>query len=267
MWLIADSGGTSTTWVYGNEKIAGRLRTASLHPRNIDRFPDEDRRKLEDLADNFLFKRIDFYGAGMSNAENASRISNFLSHLGFANVQIHTDALAAGLACCGNDHGYVAILGTGSILIEMNGGEMTGRAGGLGADLGDEGSGYYFSKLLLNYLEEDRNWTNELKNLLGSKEEFQKKYNSTTSPSELAKLAGITSKLNLTGLHQENFDRFIETHLLDLEPEKKILNIVGSYGCSLEAILSKELERYGWQLGKCLVDPVDELVNRMFKKN
>jgi glucosamine kinase len=267
MWLIADSGGTSTTWVYGDEKVVGTFKTASLHPRNIARFPDDDIRKLNELVSNFSFDRVRFFGAGMSNAENALRIKSFLDELGFIGIEVQTDALAAGLACCGYEQGYVAILGTGSILIEMNNGEIVNRVGGLGPELGDEGSGYYFSKLLLKHLEIDENWTPELINLFGSREEFQSKYSTSMNPSELAELASITSGVDLTTVHKANFQQFIENHLVPLKTLHKNLNVVGGYGYFRKEILAKELEHYGWRLNRCLIDPIEALANIMFKNN
>ena len=269
MWLIADSGGTSTNWVYGDdEKITGRFQTASLHPRNLECFPAEDVERLRKLNTDFHFGSFHFYGAGMSNPENVAQISTFFrKEIGFSDLHVETDALAAGLACCGFDHGYVAILGTGSILVEMNDGKIANRVGGLGPQAGDEGSAYYFSKLLMEYLGEEENWTVPLKQLFGSKEDFQQKYNETTGASEMAKLAGLTAGMGLEELHAINFRKFIRTHLPDLNSHQKILNTVGSYGYYQKAILSNELARVGWELEQCLIDPIEALANRLFKKS
>lgn len=267
MWLLADSGGTSTNWIYGDKQISGRFQTASLHPRNLGIFPAGDMEKLRQLITDFHFDSFHFYGAGMSNPGNVDLISAFFQKIGFTDLQVHTDALAAGLACCGFDHGYVAILGTGSILVEMDHGKMVNRVGGLGPQAGDEGSAYYFSKLLTEYLQEDGNWTDQFRQLFGSKANFQARYNEATDASEMARLAGLTAGLSLEDLHAVNFRQFIRTHLMDVRTGEKILNVVGSYGCFQKVALAAELEGFGWKLGQCLIDPLEVLANRLFKKS
>ncbi len=265
MWLIADSGGTSTSWVYGTDKIIGKFETASLHPRNVGEFPEHDRNTLIEFMHNHDINEFLFYGAGMSKEENVQAIVNFFESIKFFKPQVYTDALAAGLACNGEGHGFTAILGTGSILIEMNHGQIVSRIGGLGPELGDEGSGYYFSKLLIEQLK-GQPWNDSLTSIFGKKEDFLDKYTGSKNASLIAELAALSAKMDFSALHQKNFERFVATHLDQLAATDKIVNVVGGYGFHQQKILKSVLERAGWKLNHCLKDPIDGVSKRMLKK-
>jgi len=257
-WIIADSGGTSTTWVYGDTKELGRLQTASLHVRNIPFFPESDEQKLHELNNQFSFDEVDFYGAGMSISANKEHIHQFLKKIGFRNIQIETDALAAGLACCGFEHGFTAILGTGSILLEMNNGEMLSRRGGLGPENGDQGSAYYFGKLFIEAVKKGR-FQNEIVLIFGSKTRFLEIYEKA-DPTKIASLSKLTSAFDVSSVHRENINSFIETHILVEKARINELSVIGSYGFYHSSLLVELLSQVNVLLNRVFVDPVDGLV-------
>ncbi len=265
-WIVADSGGTSTNWAYGEETELGRFDTASLHPRNQSVFPEEDKQKLAEVITSFSPDYLYFYGAGMSNPDNQLKTDELLRSLGFSSFSIETDALAAGLALCGEHHGYVAILGTGSILLEMNEGKIQQRVGGLGPAIGDEGSGFYFGKLFVQNLQESGEWNNELDQLFGSREEFFK----NTSPGKYiafcSSLPEKTKNCPVKAIHSKNIQTFVDEHLLQLMTGEKVLHVVGSYGYHQKEVLAEVLQLNGWQLGRCLASPMDDLVAYVRKK-
>lgn len=266
-WLIADSGGTSTSWAYGNDKLLGRFQTSSLHPRNLKHFPDSEKQQLVKLNKEFQFDEVLFYGAGMGTNENRQLLRDYLKEIQFGHLEIGTDALAAGLACCGMNPGFVAILGTGSILLEMNRGEVINRIGGLGPEKGDEGSGFYFGKLVRDYLIKSDEWKTEWTELFGSRELFMERYPSTTNPSDLAALAKKLTNKDFLDIHTQNIDLFIETHLKFIQTDLKVLNVVGSYGFHQNELIRERLKHTGWGLNKCLIDPMDGILAFYFEKN
>lgn len=262
-WIIADSGGTSTTWVWGGTTELGRLETGSLHPRNIAAFSDEDKKRLIELNQQFRFDDVQFYGAGMSSAPNKEMMLNFLSELSFENSTVDTDALAAGLACCEFEHGFAAILGTGSILIEMDHGKMISRRGGLGPEKGDQGSAYYFGKL---FLEAVRNgeYVNEVEELFGTTQHFLNDYDNSDA-SYLAGLAKLTSALNVKELHRKNVKAFIATHILVENTKPTEISVIGSYGYHISSILREELKAVDVLLNRVFTTPLDSLVQLKIK--
>lgn len=266
-WLIADSGGTGTNWIYGDDQILGRFVTSSLHPRNLKRFPRNEKDELIRINKLYSFDEVLFYGAGMSSPENQQALKLFFEDIPFKSLKIGTDALLAGLACCGFEHGYTAILGTGSILLEMNHGEIASRVGGLGPESGDQGSGYYFGKLVRSYLIKSDEWKAEWEELFGTKEQFMERYPSNVNPTELAGLSKRLSNKDFVEFHNQNIDLFIETHLSAIETDSRVLNIVGSYGFYLQELIRERLQKAGWTMNKCLIDPIEDFLQFYFKKN
>lgn len=262
-WIIADSGGTSTTWVWGSDQELGRMETGSLHPRNISIFSDEDQHKLYLLNQEFRFEVVDFYGAGMSSEAARKEIVELLSKLSFCLPEVKTDAVAAGIACCEFNHGYAAILGTGSILIEMDKGEMISRRGGLGPDKGDEGSAFYFGKLFLEEVKKG-SFLQEVENQFGSVTEFLSQY-SNCNPTYLAGLAKLTAHMDVIELHQKNIKEFITTHILVENMHPKEIGVIGSYGYHISSILKEELSKVDVLLNRVFATPLDRLVELKIK--
>jgi len=257
-WIIADSGGTGTTWVYGAEQELGRFETASLHPRNVPVFPESDKGKLRTLREQYAFEVFEFYGAGMSLEANRKLVAELLNELGFTNAGIETDAVAAGIACCDYEHGYAAILGTGSILLEMDKGKLISRTGGLGPEKGDEGSAFYYGKLFLQEVKAGK-FQAEIENEFGNPDLFLSEFQEA-NPTKIAGLAKLTSGWNVSELHRENIRKFISTHILVENPEIKRLGVVGSYGYNISGILREELERVNIELNRVFTTPLDNLV-------
>jgi|SRR6218665_811725 len=211
----------------------------------------------------FQFDHLEFYGAGMSLDENRQFIKTFLTNAGFKQFSIETDALAAGLACCEYEHGFTAILGTGSILLEMNEGRMISRRGGLGPEKGDQGSAFYFGKLLLKSVK-DGFFQSEIQQMFGSVVLFLEAFENA-DPSKLASLAKLTESIDVSLLHRENVKAFIESHILVEKSQIKKLGIVGSYGYHISAILREELQLVNVELNRVFTDPLDGLVTLKIK--
>jgi glucosamine kinase len=262
-WIIADSGGTGTTWVYGSEQESGRFETASLHPRNIPAFPEKDMEKLRELNSRSPLAILDFYGAGMSSETNRELVSELLTEVGFRNFTVETDAVAAGLACCGYEHGFATILGTGSILLEMDKGKLISRTGGLGPEKGDEGSAFFFGKLLLEEVKAGK-FKKEVGDKFGTVGHFLSEYENA-NPSKIAGLAKLTARWNVSELHRKNVLNFISTHILVENPEIRSLGVVGSYGYHISGILKEELEKVNVLLNRVFTTPLDNLVTLRIK--
>ena len=147
--LIADSGGTKTDWCFVDELGNKDYFTSeSYHPSNwTSEFIEqisifwEQRAQLKEA-------QLHFFCAGCLNPEKAKQLELIFHSLGFKDVTVKSDLHAAGLALFGNRQGTFAILGTGSVLVDWNAGEVVSVFGGKGHVQGDEGSGFYFGKLV-----------------------------------------------------------------------------------------------------------------------
>ena len=92
-----------------------------------------------------------------------------------ANIHISSDSEAAAIACCGNDPGYIHIIGTGSSVNFWNGSELEYPVTNLGFLWEDYASGYDIGKTIIRYWKESKLAGSEeglLINKLGNLDQF-----------------------------------------------------------------------------------------------
>lgn len=257
-YIIADSGGSSTNWgivLTTNEVVF--IQTDSLHPKYAlsNDFP------LSGLKNQFkeLHVPLFFYGAGCGTEVVQKSMQGILMQLGFSEVTVYPDTLAACRALYGNRAGWVAILGTGSILVQYDGSAITKRIGGYGSLIGDEGSGFYFGKLLVQYLLRNEHWESEWINLFQSKQFILSKLASTDAQKWISGLGQETAKMNFEFLHQKNADLFVELYCLPI-PELKHISFIGTYGNEQKDLFAQVFENQSIHLEKTISSPLKDLV-------
>ena len=153
-YLIADSGATKCHWTLVQNNKKTTVNTIGISPYFLS-----TKEMTELLAQSFAKKtnvtKIDavyFYGTGLTNLDNITSLKKALKAV-FTNavLSIETDLVAAARASCQNEKGVVCILGTGSNTGFYNGKKITKNSPGLGYVLGDEGSGAYLGKKVIQY--------------------------------------------------------------------------------------------------------------------
>ena len=153
MILIADSGSTKTDWriidAHGNIHQA---KTVGLNP-----YHQSTNDIAEVLTEALLpqltvpIEQIFFYGAGCANETISRTVTQALQQVfPSAEIRVHSDLLAAAHALCGHEPGIACILGTGANSCRYDGQNIVDNVPPLGYVLGDEGSGTYLGKALLN---------------------------------------------------------------------------------------------------------------------
>jgi N-acetylglucosamine kinase-like BadF-type ATPase len=153
MILIADSGSTKTDWrfISSNGEIS-QYKTEGLNPflRNEAEIAECLHITFESLIADKV-KKIFFYGAGCKGTGKELLQKVLADSFKSANkIKVENDLLAAARATCGNSKGIACILGTGANSCLYNGEEITDHIPPLGYILGDEGSGAYLGKALVN---------------------------------------------------------------------------------------------------------------------
>src|SRR3989338_8650129 len=120
--IIADSGGTKTDWckVDDNGKQV-YLHTYSYHPAQWSGEIAKEQREFWEQYPEWLKTELYFFGAGCYQKERGWWMKQTLEDLGFERVFVLSDVHGAAWAALGNQPGWVAILGTGSVLIEWDG--------------------------------------------------------------------------------------------------------------------------------------------------
>lgn len=167
LFIVADAGGTKTDWwVWLPELGKKEFFTTSGINASVstdDAIGNASRefksRLMEFLSSDFdssdLEIRFHFYGAGCNSAQSKHRLLQVFSPLfaaGNVEFTLESDIAGAGKALFGDDSGIACILGTGSASGYFNGQTITDSIPSLGYILGDEGSGSFMGKRLLNKL-------------------------------------------------------------------------------------------------------------------
>ncbi len=154
MILIADSGSTKCAWAECSKKgnIVKIHYTVGFNPKFTT-----DKNLVTELNDSSLYALKDqideiyFYGAGCSNKKDNNKLQKYMSRF-FVNAKINImhDLEASVKASYKGSPIICSILGTGSNSCLYNGDKIIENGQSLGYILGDEASGNYFGKQLIN---------------------------------------------------------------------------------------------------------------------
>src|SRR5688572_747733 len=151
--LIADSGSTKTDWCYIKNGKKKKISTQGISPYFLT--GDQIQQLLGKELLPYIKQepvKVHFYGTGCANPGNAKTVSRALAFtFPSAKVTVDHDLMAAARALCGTEKGVACILGTGSNSCYFNGKNIMKNSPGLGYVLGDEGSGAYLGKKVIQY--------------------------------------------------------------------------------------------------------------------
>ena len=180
MILIADSGSYKTDWIILDGSKSIQFSTNGLNPYFIEYPFLEQELNINFPANIKKLKvgRIYFYGTGCSSKEQKIKMKDLLNQY-FSNaiIEIETDLLGAARGILKAREGIMVILGTGVNVGYYNNNGITQVKPSLGYILGDEGSGTWLGKQLINsYLHDEL--PKELK------DKFENKYAKNQSGSE-----------------------------------------------------------------------------------
>jgi len=210
--------------------------------------------------------------------EKCSLVQNALqSVFQKAYIESNSDLLAAAHALFGNSRGVCCILGTGSNAAVYDGKCFSSKIQSLGYLLGDEGSGSYVGRMLLqSYLRNEmpknlqlafENQYNVdvsfvLENLY--KKKFPNRYLASFAPfaTTFAQEDFILNILRIA------FKDFIKYQLDTLNFDKKLpVGFVGSVAFYFQNILKEELEKHSYLSGAIEQEPINSLVEYYKSKN
>ncbi len=270
-YLIADSGGTKTDWcyvdVFGTKNY---FTTASYHPNLMsDEWINSNKAFWNQytLIDNL---EVHFYGSGCLKEPNKSKVEFIFKTFGFKNVCIESDILAAARACFGDMDGFVGILGTGSVLAEIENREVKNVYGGLGSIIGDEGSGFYFGKLLIEkYVKNEfsKVTNEEIESVIGIENLID--LNSSDSSfkefvSSFSSKFSATKNQEIKQLHRDNISLFFDKYLPMNNSNLRIC-FVGSYAQYTRKIINDSLAKRSVNLGVIITRPIEFLTEYSIK--
>ena len=271
--LIADSGSTKTEWCLLTGKIKKTIITQGMSPYflTVTEMKNILLEKILPKIKNTLPDKIFFYGTGCSNPGNVKMVKEAL-HAVFsaADLFIEHDLMGAAKALCGHERGVACILGTGSNSCYFNGKKIIKNSPGLGYVLGDEGSGAYLGKKVIQYF---------LYNTFDEDlmERFAARFNMTSAeildsvykkPLPNKYLAGYAIFLAenrghymIENIIEDGFNDFFFNHIYKYRESWTLpIHFTGSIAFGFKDVLKEMCNSYELQLGKILKRPMDGLI-------
>ena len=271
--LIADSGSTKCEWCILNNGEHKVITTKGISPYflNKDQIIELLKNELLPTLNNVKIDKLHFYGTGLSNVSNVKTIKLALKGLfPETKINIESDLLGAARALCGTKKGIACILGTGTNSCYYNGNKIVKNSPGLGFILGDEGSGTYLGKKVIQYylyntFDEDlmhrfnKQFNISKDSILDSvyKKPLANKY-----------LAGFALFLvenrghyMVENIIEDGLNDFFFNHLYKYNESWKLpINFVGSIAYGFRDILQELCNTYELELGVVIKSPIDGLI-------
>ena len=271
--LIADSGSTKTEWclLSGNKKK--KVITQGLSPYFFNELQISDILKKELLVKlkDVTPDEIYFYGTGCSNPANAAIVKRAIKgHYKKATIKIEHDLSGAAKALCGHEKGVACILGTGSNSCYYNGKKIVKNSPGLGYVLGDEGSGAYLGKKVIQYylyntFDEDLMERFKAKFNTSPVEIFEAVYKKPLPNRYLASyaifLAENRGHYMVENIIEDGLNDFFFNHVYKYRESWTMpLHFIGSVAYGFKDVLKDLCNSYELQLGRVLKNPMDGLI-------
>lgn len=272
--LIADSGATKCEWVLLRDGKKKTVYTQGISPY----FLTQEQiifllgKELTPKLKNIEVDAIHYYGTGLLNPQNKKIVKSTLQKTFPATpvITVEHDMLAVARATCGTAKGLACILGTGSNSCFYNGKKITHIRTGLGYVLGDEGSGSYLGKKVLQYYLYET-FDSELK------EKFDEKYHLDAVqildhvyrqpfPSRyLGSFAGFLSENRghymIENIIEDGLNDFIVTHLYKFrETWKYPVHFSGGIAYNFKDVLIDLCHSYEITIGSILKEPMPGLI-------
>ncbi len=270
--LIADSGSTKAEWCLLDGKKKKTVITQGISPYFLNEIQVQD--LLEKELTPKLSKRPDeiyYYGTGCSNPVNVKLVHTALQKVfGKIKITINHDLMGAARALCGNEKGVACILGTGSNSCYYNGKKIVKNSPGLGFILGDEGSGAYLGRKVVQHF---------LYNTFDPDlmDRFNAKYNTNATEileavykgplpnrylsSYAAFLAENRGHYMIENIIEDSFNDFFFNHLYKYkESWTHPIHFIGSVAFGFKDVLKDMCQNYELQLGRVLKQPMDGLI-------
>lgn len=279
MKIIVESGATKTAWRAVSADGVTEVLTEGLSPTCLEAeyISDIVREAVPVLnPDGKKVEQIVFYGAGLVSAESSAPLLSCLEMwCPFAEVEFHSDILAAARALFGDGSGVVAIMGTGSNSCLYESGTIVKNIRPGGYVLGDEGSGValgraFLSDFIKGLLPESVEAAFAAQTGLDYSAIVRKVYKEKAASAFMASLAPfVLSQTDDPYIHTmvmdclESFVRRALVRYVDFAQDKaaaRKVGVVGSFGCACEDMLRETGSRYGLEFVSFLKSPIDNLV-------
>jgi len=271
--LIADSGSTKCEWklLYSGKKK--KIFTTGISPYFLNAgqiqelLQKELLPKIKEIAIDELF----FYGTGLKDNANKKFIHTVLKKVfPQTKIEVQTDLLGTARALSRNEKGICCILGTGSNSCYYNGKKILKNSPGIGYVLGDEGSGAYLGKkviqhVLYNTFDEELMMAFNTKYNTNADEIIMNVYTKPQPNRYLASFALFLAENRghymVENIIEDGLNDFFFTHLVKYhESWLYPVHFTGSIAFGFKDVLKALCNSYQLEAGTMLKQPMDGLV-------
>ena len=271
--LIADSGATKAEWCLVKDNKRKTIFTQGISPYFLST------KQIRELVENELLpllkkvsvNEIFYYGTGCANPTNAKSVKKALQQVfpGSA-VTVNHDLMAAARSLCQHQKGIACILGTGSNSCFYNGKKIIKNSPGLGYVLGDEASGAYLGKKVIQHylyktFDDDLVARFDAKYVTNATEILENVYKKPLPNRYLATftmfLAENRGHYMIENIIEDGLNDFFFTHLCKYKEAWNLpVNFVGSVANGFKDVLQQLCQSYEFELGTVLKNPMQGLV-------
>ncbi|MEI9810568.1 MAG: BadF/BadG/BcrA/BcrD ATPase family protein [Bacteroidota bacterium] len=271
--LIADSGATKAEWCLVSNGKTKTYFTQGISPYflNTEQITDLLLKELKPKLKKVDVAEIYYYGTGCANPNNAKLVKKAIQKVfPDAETNVHHDLMAAARALCGTDKGIACILGTGSNSCYYDGKKIIKNSPGLGYVLGDEGSGAYLGKRVLQYylyntFDEDLRARFDAAFVTNTVEILENVYKKPLPNRYLASfakfLADNRGHYMIENIIEDGLNDFFFNHLCKYREIWTLpVSFAGSIAFGFKDVLKDLCSAYEFELGKVLKNPMSGLV-------
>ncbi|HJS55908.1 MAG TPA: hypothetical protein VJ765_15250 [Chitinophagaceae bacterium] len=271
--LIADSGATKAEWCLVNQGKKKTIFTAGISPYflNTEQIAELLKKDLLPKLKRYKIDEIHYYGTGCLDPANARLVKKAIRQVfEDADIEVTHDLMAAARSLNGKNKGLACNLGTGSFCCYYDGKRIARQSPGIGYILGDEGSGAYLGKKVLQYFLYDT-FDEELRARFNAKyattraEVLENVYKKPLANRYLAAftlfLVENRGHFMIENIIEDGLNDFFFYHLCKYRESWLMpVHFVGSVAYGFKDILQQLCASYEFELGKVLKNPMEGLV-------
>jgi N-acetylglucosamine kinase-like BadF-type ATPase len=271
--LIADSGATKAEWCLLQGKKKKSIFTQGISPYFFDtaQITNILEKELLPSLKGIQVDEVYYYGTGCINPNNNQIVKRSIKNIfkELTKVEVTHDVMAAARALYADDKGVACILGTGSSSCYYNGKKIVINKPGLGYVLGDEGSGAYLGKKVLQYylyntFDEELTGRFNVKYNIGTTDILESVYKKPLANRYLASFTPFLSENRghymIENIIEDALNDFFFHHICKFRESWTLpVSFVGGVSYYFQDVLKELCRSYEFTMGKILKNPMEGL--------